>query len=125
MSFHTTRKHALHGTLAAAALLRSRISKLLAYPSRGTQADGSSHSRVPAAWDGTGTAPVGWTRAHARIRKHSSLLQWAVAANGDIQAALDQFGVERLTLLERTAVQSAITAAITLDESWHDADDSG
>lgn len=48
-------------TLNAAQSLEQSQDSLWGYPARGTQADGSSHPRVPQTWSGEGKPPVGWT----------------------------------------------------------------
>jgi hypothetical protein len=121
MSHFRDRKHCVFQTRLGALLYRARISKLFAYPSRGIQADGSSSPRVPLTWDGNGFAPTGWTKLHARARKHPTLDQWCVVADADVQAALDAFGALRLTLAERNGVQSSVTSAVDLDATWESA----
>lgn len=109
---------AIFTTRVAAITFRRRQDTLLGYPLRGIQANGIFSPRVPATYDGTGVAPYGWTRQYARPHRHAVRTEWAVLANGEVQAALGDARANRLTPAERTAVQNAVDGAAELDASW-------
>jgi hypothetical protein len=107
-------------TKADAITFRRREDKLLGYPARGTQANGSSHPRVATTWDGTGAPPVGWTAQHAKVQKHPVRAEWVVDVHG-IADALADGRATRLTTAERTALQALLAAAAELDNTWDNA----
>lgn len=102
----------VQGTRQLATETELNQDKLLGYPRAGTPAGQPAVIQVPAAWDGTGAPPPGWSTYKGSSRQHPTLVQFATPLDSEAPAAMANGRRTRLTAAEQTKMATDIAAAI-------------
>lgn len=105
--------------LSDASAIEQVQDKLLGYPLAGVHFGGGVHVDMPVTWDGTGTAPPGWSSYRGSSKQHPTLLQFAIPIDPDASNAMGNGRRARLSALEQTKMAADLAAAIAqLPVDW-------
>jgi hypothetical protein len=98
------------GTRADCETIRASRVKLIGPPTKGVRVGGGIHVPMPATWDGAGDVAIGWTGYQGEKLEAGST--WSVDPGGnECDAALKTVDADtKLTVQEKTLLQSAVTA---------------